>query len=189
MTVETIDIEAIGALLMTIVSVAYGVFQKVKALFANNEAASADKAAAEAAAEAETATAEKQQALLDIKTINDLMNPYVKTCEAQRQAIRDGLVDPETWKMKTETIAEVWKQLVEAGAKVSYDSVSRAVAQAEADCNTEYILRCFDCLPGTLIDDPAAFISYGTILKVCNWTTMEALAREHNEDNIYSVNG
>lgn len=124
----------------------------------------------------------------DMKNVNDLMNPTTETTEAQKQLIKDGKISDGAWKMNSATRTELYTRLTNMGASVNRSALDWAINKAEEECNVEYVIRCFTYTQGTELDaEPAAFISYGTILAVASWTEIKAIATEHKETEFYSI--
>lgn len=129
-----------------------------------------------------------KQSAEDLKNASDVMDPRKETTDEQRQLLKDGKLSAGTWKMNAATRRELYDLLTEAGADVNPDALEWAINKAEEDCNPEYVIRCFSYTKGkALEEEPAAFISYGTILKVAEWAKIKAIAAEHHENDFYSI--
>lgn len=185
--VDASSIEAFVGLIAAIIAAVYGVIQKVKTMFADTKAeeANAARAAAEAAADesyknAEKSKSEASQAQADLKTYNDLMDPTIPQTEEQTALIDSGKVADAAWTMTINAKDELHRKLTDAGAVITKDGLYAAVETAEGRYEVEYAIRCHDFKKdSSLMNDPAAFISYGQVLEVASWERIKELIAEH----------
>lgn len=164
----TAQIETILAAVVALITTAFGVYQKIRAWYADEKTKTAERHAdianRDAATARETAQAQTlraKQAEADLKTYDDLMNPYVPQTEEQTALILSGKVSDGTWRMSNENFERMYRELTESGAVINKNGLRWVVDEMERKGQVEYGISCEDHDRNANTECMWAFVSYG----------------------------